>query len=52
LDVEDLPPYKRYQRVKLWKINLFNVLNSKVYETVISHDDLINFFESEFANQE
>ena len=43
------PPEKRYQKVKLWKINLFNIQNSKSYEAVISYDDLHNYYETEFA---
>lgn len=42
------PPGRRYQKVKLWKVNVFNMADSKTYETVISYDDLVNYYESEF----
>ncbi len=45
----DKAPSRRYQKVKLWKINLFNMADSKTYETVISYDDLHNYYETEFA---
>jgi hypothetical protein len=45
---DEKPPSRRYQKVKLWKINLFNMADSKTYETVISYDDLHNYYESEF----
>ncbi|CDW88809.1 UNKNOWN [Stylonychia lemnae] len=38
---------KRFQRVRLWKINVFNIFNSKNYEAVVSYEDLINYYESE-----
>jgi hypothetical protein len=28
------------------------MINTKTYETVISHDDLFNYYENEFANKE
>jgi|LauGreDrversion4_2_1035121.scaffolds.fasta_scaffold86231_1 hypothetical protein len=45
---DDKAPGRRYQKVKLWKVNLFNMVDSKTYETVISYDDLHNYYESEF----
>jgi len=43
-----MPVTKRYQKVKLWKINVFNMSDTKTYETVISYDDLHNYYETEF----
>ena len=44
---DGVAPPKKYSRVKLWKINLFNLENSKTYETVITHDDLVNYYETD-----
>ena len=47
----EIPLQKRYKKVKLWKINLFNIANSRTYETVISYDDLHNYYEIEFKSK-
>lgn len=39
---------KRYQKVKLWKINIFNMSDAKNYDTVISFDDLHTYYETDF----
>lgn len=44
---EGVTPPKKYSKVKLWKVNLFNIENSKTYETVITHEDLINYYETD-----
>ena len=46
-----LPMQKRYQKVKLWKINIFNMSDAKTYDTVISFDDLHTYYETEFMYQ-
>jgi len=38
---------KKFQKTRLWKINIFNIFTSKNYEAVISYEDLINYYESE-----
>ena len=38
---------KRFQEVKLWKINVFNIFTGKNYDAVISYEDLITYYESE-----
>jgi hypothetical protein len=38
---------KSFEKVKFWKINLFNLKSNKHYDAVISYEDLIGYYESE-----
>ena len=38
---------KAFQKIKFWKINLFDLYKHKSYDAIVSYQDLIDFYEAE-----